>query len=107
MKLAMAMIRPENLSAVQAALPAQHVSLMTVSEVLDCRHQEGSAEIYRGRAIRRPASRLRLEVAVDDLYFATAVDALGRAGDGQVFIIGVDECARSRSCERGLVANGV
>jgi|SRR5262245_12698914 len=107
MKLVIAMIRPEMLAAVQAALPTQHVSLMTVSEVLDCRQQGGTAEIYRGRAVRRPASRLRLEVAVDDLSFATAVDALGQAGDGQVFIIGVDECARSRSCERGLVANGV
>ena len=105
MKLAMAMIRPENLTAVQAALPAQHVSLMTVSEVLDCCHQGDTAEIYRGRPVRRPASRLRLEIAVDDACFGAAVEALGRAGDGQVFILGVDECVRNRPCEPGVAAN--
>jgi nitrogen regulatory protein PII len=109
MKLIIATICPERLAAVQAALNKQDLYLMTVSEVLDCL-QEGTPEIYRGRQIRRPVSKLRLEVAVDDWDFAVVVEAIRQAANlGQVaerrgFATGLDECTRLGSCQPAAVA---
>jgi nitrogen regulatory protein P-II 2 len=109
MKLIIATIRPERLAAVQAALNKQDLYLMTVSEVLDCL-QEGTPEIYRGRQIRRPVSKLRLEVAVDDWDFDAVVEAirgaanLGQVADRRGFAMGLDECTRLCSCQADAVA---
>ena len=104
MKLILAIIRPESLAAVQAALPKGIVHMITVSQVLDCAEQ-GPTQIYRGRQCRRPSSKLRLEVAVDDSAFDAAVEAIERAGDtgqvggGKTFVLGLDECDRPGFCE--------
>jgi nitrogen regulatory protein P-II 2 len=97
MKLILAIIRPEKLSAVQTALDRSDVFLVTASEVVDCRREQCSVEIYRGREVRRPATRLRLEVAVADEFFDEAVATIrhaagsGQIGDGKVFVMGLDE----------------
>jgi len=114
MKLIVAIVRPEKLAAVQAALDQRDVHLMTVSEVLDCDRQQASTEIYRGREFRRPASKLRVEIAVDDLCLESTVDALVRAGqaadssgatdDGRVFVMGLEERVRMRPGESSWAA---
>ena len=48
MKLIVAIIRPEKLEAVQAALNERDVYLMTVSDVRGCGRQRGYTEVYRG-----------------------------------------------------------
>ena len=48
MKLITAIIRPEKLEAVQAALNERDVYLMTVSDVRGCGRQRGYTEVYRG-----------------------------------------------------------
>jgi nitrogen regulatory protein P-II 1 len=101
MKMIVAIIRPEKLSAVQAALNAQDVSLVTVSEVLGCGGDQSTTEIYRGREFRRPATKVRLEIAVHDSSSDTVVEAIlaagcstgsGTAGDGMVFVMELGEC---------------
>lgn len=97
MRLILAIVRPDKLSAIQTALDRRDVFLLTASEVIDCRREEGSVEIYRGREVRRPATRLRLEVAVSDEFFDEAVAVIrhaggsGQVGDGKVFVMGLDE----------------
>src|SRR5262245_27996620 len=81
MKLIVALIQPEQLAAVQAALNQRDVRLMTVSEVLDCGGSKGPAEIYRGREFRRPVTQLRLEITVADPFLDAALAALRRATD--------------------------
>jgi len=60
MKLIIAIIRPENLSAVQSSLNKHDMDLMTVSEVLDCGQEQGATEMYRGTKVRRLVTKLRL-----------------------------------------------
>jgi nitrogen regulatory protein P-II 1 len=101
MKLILAFIRPEKLAAVQAGLPAEDVRMMTVSEVLGCGRDLGSTEVYRGRRYSRPASRIRLEIAVDEPGVQATVEAIkragcsnvpGRSGDGEVLVMGLQQC---------------
>jgi nitrogen regulatory protein P-II 1 len=100
MKLIIAIISPNKLQAVQAALGTKDVHSVTVSEVVDCREADGRTEIYRGRVFRRPASKLRLEIAVDDSFFDAAVQAIERvttsdeACPDDAFIMGLDQSVR-------------
>src|SRR5689334_11767843 len=82
MKLLIAFVRPEQLDAVQSALKGLDLQALTASEVLDYQEQ-GSTEIYRGREFRRPASKVRLEIAVADHVAADAVRAIENASDGR------------------------
>src|SRR5438132_10188500 len=108
MKLILAIIQPEKLAAVQAALHEWDIFLLTASEVLDCRKNHSTVEIYRGREVRRPVSKLRLEIAVEDSCFDEAVDAISRAGcserldDSNVFVMGLDGGPRPCTCDRDL-----
>jgi nitrogen regulatory protein P-II 1 len=113
MKMIVAILRPEKLGPVRAALNPRDLYLMTVSEVLDCDQEQASTEFYRGREYRRPASRLRLEIAVEDALLDATVEAVLRAGfegvpgrvaDSQVFVMGLEDAIRLRCGERGLVA---
>jgi len=101
MKLIVAIIQPEQLTAVQAAL--QHnVRLMTVSEVLDCGGSKGTAEFYRGREVRRPVTKLRLEITVPDASLDTTLGALQHASatvqfaDVTVYVMGLGGAAQPR-----------
>jgi nitrogen regulatory protein PII len=101
MKLLLAIIRPEKLSAVQAALNHQDVSLITVSEVSSFGQEKGPVEIYRGRTVQRPVSKFRVEVMVNDSYLDAAVLAIRGAGfssdveptcDDKLFVMGLAKC---------------
>jgi nitrogen regulatory protein P-II 1 len=113
MKLMVAIIPPERLQAVQTALNQQDVHSMTVSEVLDCRHDHATSEIYRGRTIRRPATKLRLEVAVEDWNFDATVELIERASacpqasEEGAFVIGHDECFYIPPYKRSTAVTGV
>ncbi|MFL5245185.1 MAG: P-II family nitrogen regulator [Gemmataceae bacterium] len=104
MKLIIAIIRPENLSAVQAALNKRDMDLMTVSEVLDCGQDQGSAEIYRGTKVRRLVTKLRLEITIDDYLFDDVVEALRTAGEGKIYVMGLENAGRMHVFARIPVA---
>ena len=99
------------LDAVQAALNARDVYLMTVSDVRGCGRQRGYTEVYRGTEFRvRLLPKLKLEIAVNDAFVEAAVEAIvhaartaetGQVGDGKIFVLPLDDCIRIRTGERG------
>jgi nitrogen regulatory protein P-II 2 len=116
MKLIVAIIRPERLEAVQAALNERDVYLMTVSDVRGCGRQRGYTEVYRGTEIRvHLLPKLKLEIAVTDAFVEATVEAIvhaartpetGQIGDGKIFVLSLEDCIRIRTGERGPEAIG-
>ena len=116
MKLVVAIIRPEKLEAVQAALNERDVYLMTVSDVRGCGRQRGYTEVYRGTEVNvRLISKLKLEIAVNEAFVEATVEAIvhaartgdtGTVGDGKIFVLPLEDCVRIRTGERGASAIG-
>ena len=116
MKMIVAIIRPEKLEAVQQALNARDVYLMTVSDVRGCGRQRGYTEVYRGTEFQvRLLPKLKLEIAVNDAFTEAAVEAIvhaartpetGQVGDGKIFVLPMEDCIRIRTGERGSEAIG-
>src|SRR5207244_7716773 len=106
MKMIVAIIRPERLEAVQAALNERDVYLMTVSDVRGCGRQRGYTEVYRGTEFQiRLLPKLKLEIAVNDAFVEAAVEAIvhaartpetGQVGDGKIFVLPLEDCVRIR-----------
>ena len=103
MKLIIAIIRPEQMEAVQGALREPEACLLCVSEVMGDGREPGFTEIYRGREVRVPRPKLRLEIAVSDALVQGVVESITRAasagmpghlGSGKVFVVQVDGCVR-------------
>jgi nitrogen regulatory protein P-II 1 len=115
-KLVVAIIRPEKLEDVQAALAARDVYLMTVSDVRGCGRQRGYTEVYRGTEVRiRLIPKLKLEIAVNEAFVEATVEAIvhaarsgdtGAIGDGKIFVLPLEDCVRIRTGERGPEAIG-
>jgi nitrogen regulatory protein P-II 2 len=80
MRLIVAIIRPDKLEAVRAALKMWEVCLFSISEVLGDEGESGSAGMYRGTKFHVKQSRLRLEIAVKDHFVEQAVEAIVRSG---------------------------
>ena len=113
MKMITAIIRPEKFEAVQEALAAKEIFLMTVSDVRGCGRQKGFKEQFRGnQTVIRLLSKVKLEIAVNDNFVQPAVDAIintahsGNIGDGKIFITTLDEVYRIRTRETGSAAIG-
>jgi nitrogen regulatory protein P-II 1 len=116
MKLIIAIIRPEKLEAVQAALAERDVYLMTVSDVRGCGRQRGLTEVYRGTEVTiRLIPKVKLEIAVNEAFVEATVEAIvhaartepsGQIGDGKIFVLPLEDCVRIRTGERGGVAIG-
>jgi nitrogen regulatory protein P-II 1 len=109
MKLIVAIIRPECLDAVQAALAAEEVCLLSVGQVLGDGREPGYTEMYRGRVVHVQRPKVRLEIAADKANAEAAVKAIVRAastgdewqpGDGMVLVLPLDECVRICDGER-------
>ena len=80
MKLIVAIIRPEKLEAVQAALNERDVYLMTVTDVRGCGRQRGYTEVYRGTEFEvRLLPKLKLEIAVNDAFVEATIEAVVHA----------------------------
>src|SRR5918996_203664 len=107
MKLVVAIIRPERLEAVQAALNERDIYLMTVSDVRGCGRQRGYTEVYRSTEIQvRLLPKLKLEIAVNDAFAEATVEAIvhaarsgdtGRIGDGKIFVLPLEDAVRIRT----------
>ena len=77
MKMIFAIIRPEKLDAVVAALNERDVYLMTVSDVRGCGRQRGHTETYRGTEQQiRLLPKVKLEIAVNDNFVEPAMEAI-------------------------------
>ncbi|MDB5331847.1 MAG: transcriptional regulator [Phycisphaerales bacterium] len=113
MKLIIAIIRPEKLEDVQAALSNEEVYLMTATDVRGCGRQRGYTEQYRGsEGFIRLLSKVKLEIAVNDEFVQPAIKAIlgaaksGKIGDGKIFVLPLEDAYRIRTGEEGAVAIG-
>jgi len=113
MKLITAIIQPEKLPDVKAALFKAEVHKMTVSNVIGCGQQMGFEEHYRGAVTEvNLIKKVRLDIAVNENFVQKTIDAIirgsrtGRIGDGKIFITDLVECIRIRTGETGEEAIG-
>lgn len=114
MKLIIAVIRPDKLEDVKAALTEVEVVRLTV---LDCQgfgRQKGQTELYRGHEYKVNLLRkVQLQIAVNENFVEPTVEAIirggrsgeqGQIGDGKIFVLPMDDCIRIRTGERGSEA---
>lgn len=111
MKLVTAIVKPFKVDDVKEALKAAGFAGMSVSDLQGVGNQGGHTETYRGAEYKIDLiPKTRIEVVVDDVDVAKAVDAIvaaaqtGKIGDGKVWITPVDDLIRIRTKERGTDA---
>jgi nitrogen regulatory protein P-II 1 len=101
MKLVTAVLAPEHLDAVAAALAEVEVYRMTVTE---CRG------VLRAGASPELAPKVRLEIAVNENFVRPTLEAIQRAGHltenessgfGKIFVTELLDVVRIRTGERG------
>jgi len=112
MKLITAIIRAYQLDQVREGLIVAGISRITVSRVSGHGAQL-TEEVYRGKKIIPGLiPKMRVEIAVNEEFVDTAVNAIieaarseneikGEIGDGKIFITNLEECIRIRTGERG------
>ncbi|MGF7117920.1 P-II family nitrogen regulator [Methanobacterium oryzae] len=108
MKKIIAIIRPEKLENVKAALEEIECHGLTVTEVKGRGRQLGVTESYRGSDYRIDLlPKTRLEIIVKDANVENVVQTIvktaqtGDIGDGKIFISPVEDVVRIRTGERG------
>ncbi len=113
MKLIIAYIQPYKLTAVKEELFKAEVFKMSVTNSVGCGQQKGYTESYRGVVTEvNLLKKTRLEIAVNDEFVQTTVDAIirgarsGEIGDGKIFVLPIEEAIRIRSGEKGKEAVG-
>jgi len=113
MKLIIAYIQPERLTAVKQALYEREVFKMSVTNALGCGQQKGYHESYRGVDFEvNLLKKVRVEIAVNDDFVAPAIEGIvkgartGEIGDGKIFVVDLTDCIRIRTGEKGGDAIG-
>jgi nitrogen regulatory protein P-II 1 len=113
MKYIIAVIQPDRLDEVLAALEAKEIHLVTVTSVMGRGRQKGISEVYRShKEAGSLLKKVKLEIAVNDEFERTALDAIlggartGNIGDGKVFVFDMEKCLRIRTGESGHAAIG-
>ena len=111
MKLILAIIQPNKLDAVKAALNKVEVFRLTVVDVQGFGRQKGQSEIYRGHEFTvNMLRKVQLQIAVNEDFVEPTVNAIieaartgdeGRIGDGKIFILPLEDVVRIRTGERG------
>ena len=111
MKKIEAIIQPQTLESVKAALIAIGVDGITVSEVRGHGRQKGHKETYRGMEYNVDLlPKLKVEVViqaarVDEVIAAMMTAAkTGSIGDGKIFVSDVLDAVRIRNDDRGDAA---
>lgn len=106
-----ALIRPQKLDEVKAALSEAGISGMTVTEVRGSGKQKGYTQHYRGAEYAvNLLQKIKLEIVVADeqaqAVATTISDAArtGEIGDGKIFLVPVADVIRIRTGEHGGVA---
>ncbi len=106
-----ALIRPQKLDEVKAALAEIGVKGMTVSEVRGSGKQKGFTQHYRGAEYTvNLIQKVKLEIVVPDAEARVVAQTIassartGDIGDGKIFLIPVGDAIRIRTSEEGEVA---
>ena len=113
MKLIIAYIQPDKLTAVKQALYEKEIFRMSVTNALGCGQQKGYHETYRGADIEvNLLKKVRIEIAVNQDFVEKTIEAIiesektGNIGDGKIFVMDLCECIRIRTGDRGQKAIG-
>ncbi|MDD4268629.1 MAG: P-II family nitrogen regulator [Thermoguttaceae bacterium] len=111
MKLIIAIIQPNRLEAVKAALAEVEVFRLTVMDVQGFGRQQGHTEMYRGHEFTvNLVRKVQLMIGVNEEFLEPTIDAIikggrtgksGEVGDGKIFVLPLDDCIRIRTGERG------
>jgi nitrogen regulatory protein P-II 1 len=111
MKLIIAIIQPNKLEAVKAALTEVEVFRLTVMDCQGFGRQKGHTEVYRGHEFTVNLLRkVQLMIAVNEDFVEPTIDAIvkggrtgekGEIGDGKIFVLPMEDCVRIRTGERG------
>ena len=111
MKLVAAIVKPFKVDEVREALGALGVHGMTVTAVKGFGRQKGHTEVYRGAEyVVTFVPKVRIEVAVGSAETAQVVEtiraaaAMGRIGDGKIFVSTIEQAVRIRTGETGDAA---
>src|SRR6185436_6216457 len=101
-----ALVRPQKLDEVKAALSAIGIKGMTVTEVRGSGKQKGFTQHYRGAEYTvNLIQKIKLEIVVPDDEARMVADCIAKAartgeiGDGKIFLIHVGEAIRIRTSE--------
>ena len=104
MKLIIAYVRPERLTAVKQALYARQIYSMSVTNILGAGRQKGYTETYRGVVSEvNLLKKVRIEIGIKDELEADALEAVtegartGKEGVGVVFVMDVAKGQRTRT----------
>ncbi|KLK89348.1 nitrogen regulatory protein PII [Methanoculleus sediminis] len=104
MKMVTAVIRPEMFDAVRAALEADGIYGMTVSEVMGRGAQKGIALRFRGKTVPvELIPKLKIDMVVRDgdveriIGIVRANGRTGKPGDGRIFVLPVESICRVRT----------
>src|SRR5689334_24609608 len=106
-----ALVRPQKLDEVKAALSDIGIKGMTVTEVRGAGKQKGFTQHYRGAEYTvNLIQKVKLEIVVPDVEARMVADCIaksastGEIGDGKIFLIPVGDAIRIRTGEDGEVA---
>lgn len=106
MKLITAVVRPERLSQVKAALFRAGVTGITISRVSGHGGERELQEHYRGRTVVLEfREKVRLEMACSEPFVEPTINAIlssartGQVGDGKIFVQPLDRVIRIRTGE--------
>jgi nitrogen regulatory protein PII len=107
MQMVEAIIKPQKLDAVKAALAKIGILGATAVEVKGYGRQAGHTERYRGAKMDVGfVPKVQLNICVKDDEVAKAVDTIveaartGEVGDGKIFVFPVTEVIRIRTGDR-------
>ncbi len=106
MQLIKAIIKPERLDAVKAALEEAGFFGMTITEVQGRGEQKGISLQYRGGTIEVDLiPKVEIELVVSDKTVDAVIEAIkkgaytGKIGDGRIFIMPVSKSIKIRTNE--------
>ena len=106
-----ALIRPQKLEEVKAALNEIGIRGMTVTEVRGAGKQKGYTQTYRGAEYTvNLINKVKLEIVVPESEARQVANTIaesartGEIGDGKIFLIPVAEVIRIRTGEENEVA---
>jgi nitrogen regulatory protein P-II 1 len=111
MKLITAIVRPEKLDDIRAALEDYGVQGLTLSAASGYGRQRGHTEVYRGAEYTSDLlAKVRIELLTTNeqydhiLALILTASNTGRPGDGKVWITDIHDVIRVRTGERGPTA---
>ena len=111
MRLVVAIVRPEKLNDVLAALYHAKVTGLSITRVQGHGGEMDRVETYRGTTVKMELSeKVRLDIGVSDHFVEPTIQAIcdaartGDVGDGKIFVIPVDRVVRIRTAEEDRAA---